>query len=97
MERQHHSFNIERSGGALGLEDVIADIQDNASSWHQVLDYRFERLGYEIHPFGFINVSIATLYSERKRRRCHTQMHRLIEVREKLLLFDHTASPRFVE
>ncbi|CSD42047.1 Uncharacterised protein [Vibrio cholerae] len=86
MERQHHSFNIERSGGALGLEDVIADIQDNASSWHQVLDYRFERLGYEIHPFGFINVSIATLYSERKRRRCHTQMHRLIEVREKALV-----------
>ncbi len=32
MERQHHSLNVERSGGALGLEYVIADIQDNASS-----------------------------------------------------------------
>lgn len=53
---------------------------------HRVLDYRFECLSNEIHPFGFINVSIATLYTERERRRCHTQMHRLIEVREKALV-----------
>ncbi len=31
MERQHHSLNVE-IWRALGLEYVIADIQDNASS-----------------------------------------------------------------